>query len=76
MHEDSLLQRITVNPDIFGGKSIIRGLRISVELAFGLLAQGESPEAVLDDCRDYDQADIDACLSCTDAVRIYVRLVS
>jgi uncharacterized protein (DUF433 family) len=30
--DQTLLERITVNPDIFGGKPIIRGLRISVEL--------------------------------------------
>ena len=32
MPEEELLQRITANPEIFGGKPIIRGMRISVEL--------------------------------------------
>ena len=32
MNHQDLLGRITVNPDIFGGKPIIRGMRISVEL--------------------------------------------
>ncbi|MEJ2327906.1 MAG: DUF433 domain-containing protein, partial [Chromatiaceae bacterium] len=31
MNEDQLLQRITINPDIFGGKPIIRGRRLAVE---------------------------------------------
>jgi uncharacterized protein (DUF433 family) len=43
------LTRITADPEIFGGKPIIRGMRISVELILSLLAQGEAPEAILDD---------------------------
>jgi uncharacterized protein (DUF433 family) len=31
MTEDEVLERITVDPAIFGGKPIIRGLRIAVE---------------------------------------------
>ena len=38
--EQVLLDRITANPEIFGGKPIIRGLRILVELILSLLAQG------------------------------------
>ena len=44
MIDETLLGRITVNPEIFGGKPIIRGLRISVKLIRSLLAQGETPE--------------------------------
>ena len=32
MVDETLLQRITANPEIFGGKPIIRELRISAEL--------------------------------------------
>jgi uncharacterized protein (DUF433 family) len=46
---EPLLSRITANPKIFGGKPIIRGMRISVELILSLLAQGESMESILDD---------------------------
>jgi uncharacterized protein (DUF433 family) len=31
MDEDRLLERITINPGIFGGKPIIRGRRLAVE---------------------------------------------
>ncbi|WP_425425664.1 DUF433 domain-containing protein [Thioflavicoccus mobilis] len=31
MRDDELLQRITVNPEIFGGKPIVRGRRLAVE---------------------------------------------
>src|SRR6266436_9456716 len=41
MIDEKLLGRITANPEIFGGKPIIRGMRISVEMILTLLAQGE-----------------------------------
>ncbi len=47
MTDPELLQRITANREIFGGKPIIRGMRISVELILSLLAQGEGVEAIL-----------------------------
>jgi uncharacterized protein (DUF433 family) len=39
--DKALLKRITVNAEILGGKPIIRGMRISVELILSLLAQGK-----------------------------------
>ena len=45
MTHPELLKRITVRPDIFDGKPIIRDMRISVELILSLLAQGVKPEA-------------------------------
>ena len=36
----ALLARITARPDVFGGKPIIRDMRVSVELILSLLAQG------------------------------------
>ena len=39
---EPILTRITADPNIFGGKPIIRGMRISVELILSLLAQGET----------------------------------
>ena len=49
MIDETLLGRITANPQIFGGKPIIRGLRIFVELIISLPAQGETPETILTD---------------------------
>ncbi|NLV46556.1 MAG: DUF433 domain-containing protein [Candidatus Hydrogenedentes bacterium] len=68
MNEQLLLTRITSNPDIFGGKPIIRGLRISVELVLSLMAQGESMEVLLEDYPDLTQEDIQACLAYARAV--------
>jgi len=66
--EQGLLQRITVDPAIFGGKPIIRGMRISVELVLSLLAQGESWESILDDYPDLTREDIRACLAYAHAI--------
>jgi uncharacterized protein (DUF433 family) len=40
-------RRITVNPDVCGGKPTIRGLRFPVSRLLGLLASGESRESIL-----------------------------
>lgn len=40
-------ERITVNPEICGGKPIIRGLRFPVSRLLGLLAAGETAESIL-----------------------------
>jgi len=42
-----IFQRITVNPNVCGGKPCIRGLRFPVSRLLGLLAAGETPETIL-----------------------------
>jgi uncharacterized protein (DUF433 family) len=68
MSDEPLLQRITANPEIFAGKPIIRGMRISVELVLSLLAQGETTESLLEDYPDLEADDIRACLEYARAV--------
>jgi uncharacterized protein (DUF433 family) len=68
MADHELLKRITVCPEVFGGKPIIRGMRISVELILSLLAQGETPEAILEDYPDLEPDDIRACIAYAHAV--------
>lgn len=68
MRDDQLLKRITVNPEIFGGKPIIRGMRISVELILSLLAQGEAEDSILADYPDLTREDLRACLAYAHAV--------
>ena len=41
------LDRITLNPQVMGGKPCIRGMRVTVGMVVGLLAAGETVEAVL-----------------------------
>jgi uncharacterized protein (DUF433 family) len=62
--EDELLERITVDPNIFGGKPIIRGMRMAVEHVLSKLAEGDSPERILQEYSFLEAADIQACLLC------------
>lgn len=48
MEETRLLERITVNPQIFGGKPIVRGRRLAVEHVLEMLAAGDTPETILE----------------------------
>ena len=63
-----LLERITARPDVFGGKPIIRDMRISVELILSLLAQGVTHEELLDDYPGLEPEDILACTAYAHAV--------
>ena len=62
MEEKRLLERITVNPKIFGGKPIIRGRRLAVEHVLGMLAAGDTPEIILGGYPWLEMDDIKACL--------------
>jgi uncharacterized protein (DUF433 family) len=62
MNENELLQRITINPKIFGGKPIIRGRRIAVEHVLGMLAAGDTIETLLEGYPSLEREDILACL--------------
>jgi uncharacterized protein (DUF433 family) len=68
MEDAALLQRISADPAIFGGKPIVHGMRISVELILSLLAQGESVDAILTDYPGLEPDDIRACLAYAHAV--------
>ncbi len=60
--ENNLLSRITYNPEIFGGKPIIRGKRLAVEHILGMLAAGDSPETILRGYSWLEREDILAAL--------------
>lgn len=62
MNEQTVLNRITVNPKIFGGKPIIRGRRLAVEHVLGMLAAGDTFETLLENYPWLEQEDIQACL--------------
>jgi len=63
MTDNVLLERITVDPMIFGGKPIIRGMRIAVEHVLGMLAAGHSPDRLLQEFSFLEPEDIQACLA-------------
>ena len=62
MDEEKLLERITLNPKIFGGKPIIRGRRLAVEHVLGMLAAGDLPDTILQGYAWLELEDIQACL--------------
>ena len=62
MDERKLLERITVNPKIFGGKPIIRGRRLAVEHVLGMLAAGDTAKTILKGYPWLEPEDIQACL--------------
>ncbi len=62
MTETELLSHVTSRPDIFGGKPIIRGMRIAVEHVLANLAAGETAKDLLKDYPFLEAEDIQACL--------------
>lgn len=62
MDERNLLERITSDPGIFGGKPVIRGRRLAVEHVLGMMAAGDSAEAILEGYPWLERDDIQACL--------------
>jgi len=56
------LHRITANPDQFGGRPCLRGLRIRVKDVLDLLAAGATREEILQDYPYLEAADVTAAL--------------
>ncbi len=63
MDEKKILERITTNQNIYGGKPIIRGKRLAVEHILGMLASGDSIETILLGYDWLEKEDIFACLA-------------
>ena len=57
------LTRITINPEVMGGKPCIRGLRVTVGTIVGLMASGRTPEDILKDYPYLELADLDAAFA-------------
>jgi uncharacterized protein (DUF433 family) len=63
MTHDQLLQRISIDPMICGGKPCIRGHRIWVSLIVDLLATGTTVDEILADYPQLTADDVRACLA-------------
>jgi uncharacterized protein (DUF433 family) len=63
MDENLLLNRITCDPKIFGGKPIVRGHRLAVEHVLGMLAAGDTLETLLSGYAWLEREDVLACLA-------------
>jgi uncharacterized protein (DUF433 family) len=62
MRETTLLSRIILDPNIMAGKPVIKGTRLTVEFILNLLAEGASPEDILNEYEGLILEDIQACL--------------
>ncbi len=62
MHLDELNRRITVDPEICGGRPCLRGTRVRVKDVLDLLAAGVSREEILADYPYLEDEDITAAL--------------
>jgi uncharacterized protein (DUF433 family) len=62
MDEQTLLTRITFDPQIFGGKPIIRGRRLAVEHVLGMMAAGDTVATLLAAYEWLEPEDVQACL--------------
>ena len=60
---ETLLTRITLNPNVCHGKPTIRNKRYPVELILDLLAAGMTHAEILIDYPSLEEADIFACLA-------------
>ena len=58
----SLLNRITLNPDVAHGKPTIRNKRYTVEGMLEYMAGGDSIEDLLKEFPDLEKEDFQACL--------------
>lgn len=58
----TLLDRITVDPEVVHGRPSVRGTRVRVADVLSLLAGGASESEILEDYPYLEQEDIKACL--------------
>ena len=63
MNKSSLLNRITLNPEICHGKPTIRGRRYPVESILEYLSAGDSVQEILNEFSDLVEEDILACIA-------------
>ena len=61
MSHESLLSRITVDPEICHGKPCLRNMRYPVETILEYLAGGDTIESLLKQFPDLEREDILAC---------------
>lgn len=61
------LSRITLDPNLMGGKACIRGMRVTVGMILGLLAAGRDRGEILQAYPYLEPEDIDQALAYRDA---------
>ncbi len=61
MHDQQLLERISVDPRVMAGKPVIKGTRLTVEYVLNLLAHGATADDILAEYQGLAHEDIQAC---------------
>jgi uncharacterized protein (DUF433 family) len=62
MKEETLLERITMDPKVMVGKPVIRGTRLTVQHIVGLLGSGMTGAEIVSEYEGLTHDDIRACL--------------
>ncbi len=62
MDSSVVINRITIRPELCGGRPCIRGMRIRVADILDLLANGLSAQHVVEELPDLEPADVQAAL--------------
>lgn len=57
------LTRITIHPEVMGGKPCIRGMRVTVGTILGLMAVGRSHDEILQAYPYLESEDLSECLA-------------
>lgn len=60
MTHDELLGRVTVDPNVCGGKPCVRGTRIYIAIILDALAEGLTPDEIVDHCPSLRPEDVRA----------------
>ena len=70
MKQNNLLNHITVNPKIMGGKPVIHGTRLTVQYILKLLADGWSFGDIKKEYEGISDQDISACILYASEVKV------
>jgi uncharacterized protein (DUF433 family) len=57
-------ERIEIDPEVMGGKPVIRGTRVPVEIVLRKLGAGMTPQAIIEDHPRLTLDDIQAAQAC------------
>ena len=63
MTHEELRERVTIIPDVYGGQPCIRGTRIPVAIVLDALAEGLSPQEIIDHYPSLTVEDIRAAVA-------------
>jgi uncharacterized protein (DUF433 family) len=61
MNDETLLERIVLDPAVMTGKPVIKGTRLTVDFILNLFAHGATTQEILDEYQGLTPDDIRAC---------------